>query len=119
MMMRRSATAVLERNVTWSGEFATEPWEAAWAGEAMFFVRRLDGLIASDSSAVPAPLLRARVQLSPDGIRWIDEGCSLVLNADDEMAFVRVREFGGWLRLAGTVRPGETAKVIAYLSLKE
>jgi hypothetical protein len=42
-----------------------------------------------------------------------------VLNADDEMAFVRVREFGGWLRLAGTVRPGETAKVIAYLSLKE
>jgi hypothetical protein len=32
---------------------------------------------------------------------------------------VRVREFGGWLRLAGEVRPGRAARVIVYLSLKE
>ena len=108
--MRNSATAVIERNVTWSGPFATEPWEAAWATEAIFFVRRLD------DSRVP---LCAWVQISPDGIRWVDEGQGLDLEKDAEMAFVRVREFGGWLRLAGELAPRGSAKVLVYLSLKE
>ena len=39
--MRESFTAVLERNRTLAGEFATEPYEAAWAAEARWFVRTL------------------------------------------------------------------------------
>ena len=114
-MMRRSATAVIERNVTWSGIFETEPWEAAWAGEAIFFLRDLD----SDGVATDEQLLTARVQISPDGIHWIDEGGCFVLHAGQEMAFVRIRQFGGWLRLTGKVQAGHAAKVIVYLSLKE
>ena len=41
MALRRSYTAVVERNALWQGEFATEPYEAAWASEAIFFVRAL------------------------------------------------------------------------------
>ena len=112
MTMRRSATAVIERNVTWSGDFATEPWEAAWAGEAIFYVRQLH------PESLPADAsLTARVQISPDGIRWVDEGGQLVLHGSQELGFVRVREFGGWLRLTGnTATP---TQIIAYLSLKE
>lgn len=109
MSLRPSATAVVERNVEWSGAFASEPWEAAWAREAIFFLRRLDGAAESE--------VQARVQLSPDGIHWVDEGSRLHLRAGAELALVRVREFGGWLRLAGDVT-GEPLRVILYLSLK-
>ena len=39
--MRQSHTAVVARNAAWDGPFATEPWEAAWAAEAIYFVRLL------------------------------------------------------------------------------
>ena len=39
--MRQSFTAVVERNVEWRGDFAVEPYEAAWATEAIYFVRAL------------------------------------------------------------------------------
>lgn len=35
--MRQSHTAIVERDVLWSGTFETEPYEAGWAGEAIFF----------------------------------------------------------------------------------
>lgn len=110
--MRRSATAVIERNTTWSGAFATEPWEAAWAREAIFFVRQLHAQDGSQNT-----VLTARVQISPDGIHWVDESSQLTLRGTQELAFVQVREFGGWLRLAGAVEAGST-RVIVYLSLK-
>ena len=37
--MKQIHTAVLERFGTFSGDFATEPYEAGWAEEAIFFVR--------------------------------------------------------------------------------
>ena len=40
MSVRRSYTAIVERNVRWEGEFATEPYEAAWASEAIFLCER-------------------------------------------------------------------------------
>lgn len=110
--MRASATAIVERNVEWSGAFASEPWEAAWASEAVFFLRCLD------SGGAPVDI-SARVQISPDGIRWVDEGSCLQLRRGDELAFVRVREFAGWLRLVGDVADGHTLPIILYLSLKE
>ena len=35
-MVRQSYTAVVERNKAWVGPFETEPYEAAWATEAIF-----------------------------------------------------------------------------------
>lgn len=113
MAVRRSYTAVVERNQQWRGAFASEPYEAAWASEAIFFVRCLKA--DSITGAVTA-----RVQLSPDGMRWCDEGSTLELPATpDAVAFVRVSHFGGWLRLAGETPEGGTLTVIVYVNLKE
>ena len=61
MSLRRSYTAVVERNREWRGLFATEPYEAAWASEAIFFIRALDssGTLASTDWG------QAHVQISP------------------------------------------------------
>jgi hypothetical protein len=108
--MRRSYTAVVERGEPLAGEWATEPYEAGWATEALFFVRLLEG---------PADArIAARVQLSPDGMHWIDEGTTLP-ELRDGMAFARVREFGNWLRLAGTVSAAGGVRALIYLALKE
>ena len=113
MALRRSFTATVERNVEWMGEFASEPYEAAWASEAIFFVRALD---ASDS----VDARDARVQISADGIRWVDEGTVLKLPVQaDEVTFCRVSHFGGWLRIAGMLEPNCRIKVLVSLALKE
>jgi Domain of unknown function (DUF6385) len=137
--LRKSYTAVIERGHHLRGDFVTEPYEAGWASEALFFVRLLDepnapgssrdagGVNASGSSrdagGPPGPsagvTLNARVQLSPDGMHWVDEGSTLP-QLSGGTAFVRVREFGNWLRLAGTVTPpGHPTRAIVYLALKE
>lgn len=109
--MRQSYTAVVERNVTWQGDFATEPYESAWASEALFFVRAL---------AVSGPPATARVQLSPDGIHWCDEGTILSLPTQpDTVTFARISHFGGWLRLVGSLPDSASITVIVYLVLKE
>ena len=112
-MITQSYTAVLERNRIWSGEFATEPYEAAWAHEAIFFVRALD------ASGVPSDA-QARVQISPDGIHWCDEGATVPLpRKPEEVTFAKVSHFGGWLRIAGQLPEGGEIRVIAALALKE
>jgi hypothetical protein len=111
-MIRQSYTAVLERNKLWVGAFETEPYEVAWASEAIFFIRALEisGL---------SPGLQARVQISPDGICWCDEGTLVPLPTEpNAITFGRVGHFGGWLRLAGELPTGVQLKVIVYLSLK-
>ncbi len=40
-MLRRSFTAVLEKNATFTESFHTAPYEVAWAGEAQSQPRRL------------------------------------------------------------------------------
>jgi hypothetical protein len=110
--MRQSFTAVVERSVTWHGEFAVEPYEAAWATEAIYFVRVLE------ATRMPATAT-ARVQISPDGIHWCDEGTIVPLLPDPGVTFARVNHFGGWLRLVGNLPDGVHLTVIVYLSLKE
>lgn len=110
--LRESTTFPIERNVTWRGDFVTEAAEAAWASEAVFFIRALagEGLRAG---------CRARVQISPDGMHWCDEGTELPLPlASDEVTFCRLSHFGGWLRLVGELPPGAALTVIVYLVLK-
>lgn len=110
-MTRLSYTAVVERNATWEGSFATEPYECGWASEAIFFVRKL----AANGAAIGAT---ARVQISPDGMLWCDEGAVLTIT-DAQVDFCRVAGFGNWLRLAGELPSGATIKVIVALALKE
>lgn len=111
MTRRESYTTVIERNSLWQGAYATEPTEAAWAAEALFFIR---SLAATGNDFPPA-----RVQISPDGMHWCDEGGTIALPATpDSVTFCRVREFGGWLRLVGELPPGSEAKVLVYLVLK-
>ena len=110
--LRESFTFPLERNVTWRGNFATEPAEAAWANEAIFFVRVLESEGPLDGAV-------ARAQLSPDGMHWCDEGTVFPLPADaGKTGFCRLRHFGGWLRICGELPPGAALTVIAYLVLK-
>ena len=110
-MVRQSYTVVVERNRVFRGEFATEPYECGWASEAIFYVRKLDIAGELVGSAL-------RVQISPDGIRWCDEG-SIVTLTDAEVDFVKVHHFGSWLRLAGDWTAGASAKLIVALALKE
>ena len=109
--MRQSHTAIIERDVTWAGVFETEPYEAAWASEAIYFIR----FMALEGDAARGC---ARVQISPDGMHWCDEGASVDFGGDADVAFVRVRHFGSYLRLAGKVPADAAMKVLVYLVLK-
>ena len=109
-MPRQVYTAVVERNVTWQGVFATEPYEAGWADEALIFIRVLRG---------GAPGHSAAVQISPDGIRWLDEGTRIRLpKQPDGLTMARVTHFGNWLRLAGELALGQSCTVMVYFVLK-
>ena len=110
--MRQSHTTVLERDVVWTGAFETEPHEAAWASEAIFYVRVLE-------SSGPVETAEARVQISPDGMRWCHEGTRFRLAGDGaEVTFGRVSNFGTYLRLVGEVPEGGQIRVIVYLAMK-
>ncbi len=110
-MIRQSYTAIVERNQAFSGAFATEPYECGWAGEAIFYVRKLEA-----EGSVSGTVLRA--QISADGMHWCDEGTTLVLT-EQEVDFCKVTHFGNWLRLAGELPQDARIKVIVALCLKE
>ena len=101
--MRASNTVVLERLKYVSDDFHTEPYETAWAKEAIFFIR-LHEVIGNNTA------LQSYVQLSPDGVNWIDEGSAFPIMKTEENQFLRVNHFGGWLRLSCFVS-GENPKL--------
>lgn len=110
--MRQSHSAIPERNVEWSGEFTVEPYEVAWATEAIYFAR----VLHAENLSSP---VSARIQISPDGIHWCDEGSTLLVGPEPGVTFCRLSHFGGWLRAVGQVPQGGKLKVIIYLVLKE
>ena len=110
-MIKESYLAVVARNEDIQAGWATEPCECAWASEALFFVR----VLAAPQVALPASV---RVQISPDGIHWADEGTELSLPIGEAVVFTRLRHFGGWLRLAANSEGGGKRRVVCYLSLK-
>lgn len=108
--MRTFHAVVLDRLRETAADFETEPYEVGWANEAMFFVRIHEGSAAARMSSA--------VQVSTDGINWADEG-STIESAGEGVNFVRVRQFGGWLRLHNVVRPGAAPMVVTvHLVLK-
>jgi len=110
--MRQSLTAVLERNTTFRGAFETEPYEAAWAGEARWFVQVLE---RSEEGAG----LTLTTQVSPDGLTWCDHDDGARTTDGQELTTWAVRGFGQWLRVRGEVSPpGAEVKVRIYLAVK-
>lgn len=89
--MKQSHTVVLERLKEIQSDFDTEPYEVAWADEAILFLQ-LDQVTGSGVAVT------ASIQLSVDGINWVDEGSRLGPIDRDGLSFVRVSHFGGWLR---------------------
>jgi hypothetical protein len=108
--MHQSYLAAVERNVPCAPGFATEPYEAAWAAEAIFYVRVLDGPVATP--------MHFAVDISPDGMRWVPHGAAGAMAAGQDIAAVPVTHFGTWLRLRRTDAEGATARVIVYLDMK-
>jgi hypothetical protein len=112
--MQQSLSVVLERNTRLSGAFTTEPYEVAWAREARWFVRVLD-------TQGEATTLSATTQISPDGLHWCDlEGSGGTIEGRGLVSWP-AREFGGWLRIKGSVdgpSGSSIAKVLIYLVLK-
>ena len=87
-MLAESYTAVIARGEDWVDGSTTEPYEASWAREAIIMVRTLEaGTLAAGA--------RAHVQVSLDGMRWVDEGTSLDIRPDvDGISMARLSHFG-------------------------
>jgi hypothetical protein len=109
--MRESCTAVIARNDVWQGLAASEPYETAWADEAVIFLRNLESAGAPEEA-------RAWVQISADGMRWVDEGTSFPVPARGEVSFCRIRNFGGYLRVKTILPPGASFKALLSIALK-
>ena len=111
-MLRRSFTAVLEKNTTFRSDFETEPYEVGWASEARWFVNALE--VIGDTALSVTP------QVSPDGLHWCDEGSGPTWIHRPGLASIPLVNFGSWLRLKGRIRgqPGEV-RIVVYLALKE
>lgn len=110
-MLRESSTTVLARNETWRGDSVTEPIEAGWANEAVFFVRALRTPVGATAEAF--------VEISPDGMHWVREGASAPMpTAESGIAALRVAHFGNWLRLRAVLPEGAECVVLVTLHLK-
>lgn len=109
-MLPENITAILARNETWEGQAASEPYEAGWAREAVVFIRSL----GPPKGAMPP----VRVQISPDGMNWVDEGTTLGIPDVGKVSVAKISHFGNWLRLAADLESGTSAKILATLHLK-
>jgi hypothetical protein len=117
-MIRENHTAVIARNERWTGVAATEPYEAGWATEAVVFVRALAIERGRDVAADVLPPT-ARVQISADGMRWIDEGTTFPMPQSTEQdTCARVAHFGNWLRVETELPADMTMKVLVTVHLK-
>src|SRR5262245_16594881 len=112
-MLAHRTTAIVARNDLWSGQSASEPYECGWAREAIVWIRAMDKP-KGDVSKV-----KVRVQISPDGIRWLDEGTGFALpGAEGAVTWTKVREFGNWLRVVAQLPQGRSLKVLVTITAK-
>ncbi len=110
-MVPFSTTAVVARNETWTGAFATEPYEASWSRELLAFITILDADFEGE--------VEISAQISPDGFRWVDEGTCVRMPARvQEIGFLRLSQFGTWVRLVGTLADGTNLKAMVTYHLK-
>src|SRR5690606_25595396 len=102
-MMRQFMTTTVEQRKDFTGDFDTHPMEGAWAGEAIFF-------LTIESLPQAGTVLNVRLQMSADGVAWIDEGSSFPDLREVGHYIVRVRQFGGGLLLKGRVQQRSEAE---------
>lgn len=105
--MLTSAATLVERRTTLVTDYGTHPYEAAWASEALFFVR----------TEGPHPELTIQPQVSPDGIDWIDRGLPVTLAPDRNLVDIPMAQFGTWIRLYLTGATDE-APVTVFVRLE-
>jgi hypothetical protein len=111
-MLAESYTAVIARGEDWVDGSTTEPYEASWAREAIIMVRTLE-------TGTLVPGAKAHVQISLDGIRWVDEGTVLDIPTEvDGISMARLSHFGHYLRLRASMPPKATGFMLATLQLK-
>jgi hypothetical protein len=101
--VRQFFTSVLVHRRAFKTDFETEPYEVAWASEAICFVR-------VESVSGQNAKLEMFAQISADGLRWIDEGTRFPAITEVGNYFVRLSHFGGWLRFRGTI----TGKPVSF-----
>jgi hypothetical protein len=106
--MQNTNTSVLARRVRISEDYATLPYEAGWATEAVFFLQT-EGEHAD---------LSLGVDVSPDGINWIRRAGATLAGADC-LVDLPVAQFGNWLRLtvSGATQQ-QPARILVHLNLK-
>lgn len=110
-MLRESSTTVLARNETWRGDSATEPVEAGWASEAIFFVRALRSPVGTMPDVF--------VEISPDGMHWVREGAGVTMPTQENgVAWLRAAHFGNWLRVRSVLPKDSECVVLVTLHLK-
>lgn len=110
-MPSETSTIIAVADAVWTGPFATPGQQVGGAMEAIVFVTALD---ANGQVAVPA-----RLQISPDGQHWVDDGTSFVLPyRPGEVSFARARHFGAWLRVVGVLPEGATLQVSVTIVCK-
>jgi hypothetical protein len=99
--VRESTTAVVARGERFGAGDATEPYEAGWAAEAVVFLLGMDS--GEDGHAA--------VQVSPDGINWVDEGTTVPMPGDGAVTFGRLGHFGNWIRIVADLPEGATRRL--------
>ena len=110
--MKHSITQPLARHKEIRGQFITEPYETAWADEAILFIR----IQESDGEQAQ---LEAYPQISADGIHWVDEGSRFPPMSGPGVWFLRLSHFGGWLRLCCDAHNDQARfQVMIHLVLK-
>jgi hypothetical protein len=111
--MRLFNASHLEIKKYFSEDFQTNPYEAGWASECIFFIH-----VEDIKDVTSEPVLTAHVQISHDGVHWCDEGTVSENFGTEGLHFLRVREFGNWLRLDVHVS-GASFKLNIQIACKE
>ncbi|UPK76231.1 DUF6385 domain-containing protein [Nocardioidaceae bacterium SCSIO 66511] len=107
--MHTTYTSVLARRIRIDSDYATLPYEAGWASEAVFFTQ-----VEGDH-----PVLEVSTEVSPDGVNWVRRGDPQTLTADESIVESTLTVFGNWVRLRITGAHEHTpARVLVHLNLK-
>jgi hypothetical protein len=109
-MLRKSFTAVVERNIDIADGFTTEPYETAWVYEARWFVNVLN--------AEPGTRFSYRAETSPEGLTWCEHEAGPVAHEGSGLSTLPLMQVGPWQRLRFSVEGGRSVRAIVYLTLK-
>lgn len=107
--MQTTYTSVLARRIWIDTDYHTDPYEAGWAREAVFFTQ-----VEGDH-----PELTLVTEISPDGISWLPKGNPQILDPSESIAANAISIFGNWIRL--TILGADSdqkARILVHLSLK-